>query len=96
MLVLCVFSGTGRGHRHFFRSHARPDVKSCSSVECVEVWGGIIWALGVGGESVADFQLNRFRRNPNNRGKPAGRGYGDIPAIPITFLRACTGVPMWS
>ena len=34
-----------------------------------EVVGVVVWALGVGGEAVADDLLTRFRRDPGNRGK---------------------------
>ncbi len=69
-----------------------------------EVWGGIIWALGVGGESVADFQLNRFRRNPNNRGKTCRQGLWRYSRHPNYFFEGvhwCAyvvmsiGLPEW-
>ncbi len=69
-----------------------------------EVWGCVIWALGVGGESVADYQLNRFRRNPNNRGKTCRRGLWRYSRHPNYFFEGvhwCAyvvmsiGLPEW-
>ena len=31
-----------------------------------EILGVVIWVIGVGGESLADYQLNQFRQNPGN------------------------------
>lgn len=34
-----------------------------------ELAGACIWLLGIGGESLADAQLSKFRKNPANKGK---------------------------
>ena len=54
-----------------------------------EVLGVVIWALGVGGEAVADAQLNRFRQDPGNRGKTCRRGLWRYSRHPNYF---CEGV----
>lgn len=51
-----------------------------------EVWGCVIWALGTGGESVADSQLNRFRRNANNSGKTCRQGLWKYSRHPNYFF----------
>ena len=54
-----------------------------------EVLGVVIWALGVGGEAVADAQLKRFRQDPGNRGKTCRRGLWRYSRHPNYF---CEGV----
>lgn len=34
-----------------------------------EMWGFLIWFIGVCGETLADFQLQKFKYNPENAGK---------------------------
>ena len=54
-----------------------------------EVLGVVIWALGVGGEAVADAQLKRFRQDPGKRGKTCRRGLWRYSRHPNYF---CEGV----
>jgi len=66
--------------------------------------GVIVWALGVGGEAVADAQLKRFRQDPGNRGKTCRRGLWRYSRHPNYFCEGvhwCTyvvmsiGLPDW-
>jgi len=53
------------------------------------VWdliGILIWFLAVGGEIVADRQLARFRRNPDNRGKVCQEGLWRFSRHPNYFF----------
>src|SRR6185436_12092465 len=38
------------------------------------VLGGLLWAIGLGFEAIADWQLSRFRADPANRGRVMDRG----------------------
>ncbi len=69
-----------------------------------EVLGVAIWALGVGGETVADYQLNRFRQDPGNRGKTYRQGLWRYSRHPNYFFEGvhwCAyvvmsiGLPEW-
>ncbi len=51
-----------------------------------EVLGLIIWVIGVAGETVADGQLNRFRRAPGNRGKTCRQGLWRYSRHPNYFF----------
>ena len=51
-----------------------------------ELLGVGIWAIGVGGEAVADDQLNRFRRDPGNKGKTCRRGLWRYSRHPNYFF----------
>ena len=51
-----------------------------------EVLGVVVWAIGVGGETVADSQLNRFRRDPGNKGKTCRRGLWRYSRHPNYFF----------
>ena len=51
-----------------------------------ELLGLGIWAMGVGGEAVADGQLNRFRRDPGNQGKTCRRGLWRYSRHPNYFF----------
>jgi steroid 5-alpha reductase family enzyme len=39
-----------------------------------EITGFVIWAIAVGGESIADAQLKSFKADPKNKGKVCGKG----------------------
>lgn len=45
-----------------------------------------IWLVSICGEAVADFQLNRFRKNPANRGKTYRRGLWSYSRHPNYFF----------
>lgn len=51
-----------------------------------EVLGLVIWVIGVAGETVADGQLNQFRRAPGNRGKTCRRGLWRYSRHPNYFF----------
>ncbi len=51
-----------------------------------ELLGVGIWAIGVGGETVADVQLARFRRDPGNHGKTCRRGLWRYSRHPNYFF----------
>ena len=51
-----------------------------------EVLGLVIWVIGVAGEAVADGQLNRFRRDPGNRGKTCRQGLWRYSRHPNYFF----------
>lgn len=50
------------------------------------VAGLILWIVGVGGEALADRQLNRFRSNPANRGKTCREGLWRYSRHPNYFF----------
>ena len=52
----------------------------------VEKIGAAIWLVSICGEAVADFQLNRFRKNPANRGKTYRRGLWGYSRHPNYFF----------
>ena len=69
-----------------------------------EILGVVVWALGVGGEAVADTQLNRFRRDPGNRGKTCRQGLWRYSRHPNYFFEGVSwcayvvmsiGLPDW-
>ena len=69
-----------------------------------ELLGIVVWVVGVGGESLADYQLNRFRRNPENNGKVCREGlwrYSRHPNYFFDVVYWCAyvvmsiGVPDW-
>ena len=51
-----------------------------------EILGVLVWAIGVGGETVADEQLNRFRRDRGNKGKTCRRGLWRYSRHPNYFF----------
>ncbi len=51
-----------------------------------ELLGGVVWAIGVGGESMADAHLNQFRRDPHNHGKICRRGLWRYSRHPNYFF----------
>lgn len=51
-----------------------------------EIGGILIWAMGVGGETIADWQLNRFRRQSSNRGKTCRKGLWRYSRHPNYFF----------
>ncbi len=51
-----------------------------------EKLGGAIWIVGILGESLADAQLNTFKRNPANRGKLCRDGLWNYSRHPNYFF----------
>jgi steroid 5-alpha reductase family enzyme len=57
--------------------------------ETLTVWdalGAAIWLIAVGGEALADAQLNRFRRDPAHRGKTCRAGLWRYSRHPNYFF----------
>jgi steroid 5-alpha reductase family enzyme len=52
----------------------------------LEKIGAGIWLVSICGEAVADYQLNRFRKNPENRGKTYRRGLWGYSRHPNYFF----------
>jgi steroid 5-alpha reductase family enzyme len=52
----------------------------------VEKIGVVIWLVSICGEAVADYQLNRFRKNPANRGKTYRSGLWSYSRHPNYFF----------
>src|ERR1700730_18841036 len=52
----------------------------------LEKIGAAIWLISICGEAVADYQLNRFRKNPANRGKTYRRGLWGYSRHPNYFF----------
>lgn len=48
--------------------------------------GAAIWLVSICGEAAADYQLNRFRKNPENRGKTYRRGLWSYSRHPNYFF----------
>src|SRR6202023_2974935 len=52
----------------------------------LEKSGATVWLVSICGEAVADYQLNRFRKNPANRGKTYRRGLWGYSRHPNYFF----------
>ena len=52
----------------------------------LEKVGAAIWLVSIFGEAAADYQLNRFRKNPQNRGKTYRRGLWGYSRHPNYFF----------
>jgi steroid 5-alpha reductase family enzyme len=52
----------------------------------LEKIGAAIWLVSICGEAVADFQLNRFRKDPANKGKTCRRGLWGYSRHPNYFF----------
>lgn len=51
-----------------------------------ELWGFIIWAIGLIGESISDLQLEDFKKDPENKGKVMNRGLWRFSRHPNYFF----------
>lgn len=51
-----------------------------------EGWGVLIWIIGVAGESLADWQMDQFKRNPETKGQVCDRGLWSISRHPNYFF----------
>lgn len=51
-----------------------------------EMAGIMVWVVGVGGETIADYQLNCFRRQPSNKGKTYRKGLWRYSRHPNYFF----------
>jgi steroid 5-alpha reductase family enzyme len=64
-------------------------VAAGNPVEHITLWtvlGALIWIVSLGGESVADLQLARFRADPRNRGKTCRAGLWRYSRHPNYFF----------
>jgi steroid 5-alpha reductase family enzyme len=52
----------------------------------IEKIGAAMWLVSICGEAISDFQLNRFRQNPANRGKTYRRGLWGYSRHPNYFF----------
>jgi steroid 5-alpha reductase family enzyme len=66
------------------------EIKS-ESFSVIEIIGFVFWSLSFAGESVADFQMSRFKLQPSNRGKTCQVGLWKYSRHPNYFFEAC----MW-
>jgi steroid 5-alpha reductase family enzyme len=55
----------------------------------LQVIGGLVWAVGLGFEAVGDWQLERFKADPANRGTIMDRGLWGYTRHPNYFGDAC-------
>lgn len=53
-----------------------------------EIFGAFIWFIGIVGESIADWQMSRFRNNPANRGQVCQDGLWFYSRHPNYFFEA--------
>lgn len=51
-----------------------------------DITGGALWLLGVAGESIADYQLKRFKRRTDSRGKTCREGLWRYSRHPNYFF----------
>lgn len=57
-----------------------------------EIAGAILWLIAISGEALADFQLKKFRTNPENRGKTCRTGLWRYSRHPNYFFEWITWV----
>ncbi|MCM2354005.1 MAG: DUF1295 domain-containing protein [Pseudobdellovibrio sp.] len=55
----------------------------------LEWLGVLIWGISVIGESVADYQMNKFRSKPENKGKVCDVGLWNYSRHPNYFFESC-------
>jgi steroid 5-alpha reductase family enzyme len=82
-------------------------VASRHPLEGVRLWDGLalaVWIVGLGGIAMADRQLERFKREPANRGKTCREGLWRYSRHPNYFFEwihwwsyaaAAAGAPFW-
>jgi steroid 5-alpha reductase family enzyme len=61
-------------------------VRNPSPFGAVDVLGIAIWCLAIAGETIADRQLDRFRKDPNNQGRVCRRGLWRYSRHPNYFF----------
>ena len=52
----------------------------------IEIAGAVVWAIGIGGESIADRQLAAFKKKPTSRGKTCRDGLWRYSRHPNYFF----------
>jgi steroid 5-alpha reductase family enzyme len=60
-------------------------VNTAPGIGFFELAGALLWLAGILGEAVADGQLNRFRKNPANKGKTCRAGLWKFSRHPNYF-----------
>jgi steroid 5-alpha reductase family enzyme len=63
-----------------------PSLNPAARLGKPEKIGAAIWLVSICGEAIADYQLNRFRKNPENRGKTYRRGLWGYSRHPNYFF----------
>ena len=58
----------------------------------LEIAGALLWLTALLGESIADTQLNAFKRNPANRGRVCDAGLWAVSRHPNYFFEWCVWV----
>lgn len=69
--------------------------QSAAPLGAADAFGGLLWLVGVGGESLADRQLDRFKSKPANRGRTCREGlwrYSRHPNYFFEWLHWCAYV----
>jgi len=84
--LLVFFRVSGGANRGAVLPFLLASLNPAAPLGRLEKIGAAIWLVSICGEAVADYQLNRFRKNPENRGKTYRRGLWAIPGIPIISL----------
>lgn len=51
-----------------------------------ELWGFVIWAIGLIGEAISDQQMEDFKKNPENKGKVMDKGFWRLSRHPNYFF----------
>ena len=59
---------------------------NASSFGLLDVIGVALWIFAIGGESIADWQLSRFRNDPSNKGKVCRNGLWNYSRHPNYFF----------
>lgn len=59
---------------------------STPAISWIEYLGVVLWAVAIGGEAIADAQLNAFKKNPANRGKTCRAGLWNFSRHPNYFF----------
>ncbi len=74
-----------------------------TSIHWIEIFGIVLWVVGLVGESVADIQLDRFKRQPQNKGKICQEGLWAYSRHPnfffewwmwVSYAVMCLGSPL--
>lgn len=61
-------------------------VNKTEALSIIEYIGVAIWLVGFAGEALADWQLNRFKSNPANKGKVCDKGLWNYSRHPNYFF----------
>jgi steroid 5-alpha reductase family enzyme len=64
-------------------------IASKSAINSIDIWGALIVVMGIGWESVADWQLSLFKAKLNNKGKVLNSGLWRYSRHPNYFGECC-------